>query len=157
LVDFGMLSRGAMPEQAEIVDAYLLEAITALTAAAYAVGDLVSSNGHTYEVVKAGTVVTVGGGLTSTDGTVETIDGVEFIFIYGEACLRSKINILLGMTAIFGTTLGPVSVVGTNRQRLLSTRRVIVLHLATNRGTVYRCHSLVWPKVLISGQRRSAF
>ncbi len=51
-----------------------------LTVQAYAVGDLVQSNGRIYKVSTAGVVAAVGSGLTSTDGKEETLGTAGFKF-----------------------------------------------------------------------------
>lgn len=94
VVAVGNFSRGAMPDQAELLQGFLLEEIDALAEGTdYEAGDYVSSNGRTYMVLNDGQleVGELGAGLTSTDGSVEELGGLDFTFFYGEACLRSNL------------------------------------------------------------------
>lgn len=90
----GNLSRGPLPEQGELAEAFLLTQVQDLAEnVAYNPGDYVASNGRTYRVIKGGTIITgaLGGGLLKTDGQQESIGGLTFIFYYGESCFRSEI------------------------------------------------------------------
>lgn len=90
----GNMSRGPVPPQAEIREAFFLQAVTVLAEnVAYQAGDYVASNGRTYMVLASGELTTgqLGAGLTTTDGSIETLGGMTFTFIYGEACFRSEV------------------------------------------------------------------
>lgn len=90
----GNISRGPIPEQAEIREAFYLTDIQLLAEnVAYQAGDYVASNGSTYMCLVSGELTTgqLGSGLHTTDGTIETLGGMTFTFIYGEGCMRSEL------------------------------------------------------------------
>lgn len=88
----GNLSRGKMPEEGQLQQVFLLTSVDALEEdVAYTAGDYVSSNGRIYRALSSGTISDLGDGLLTTDGSIETLDGVNFTFFYGEACFRSEI------------------------------------------------------------------
>lgn len=88
----GTLSRGPVPLGASMQEAWWIEDIAPLATSAYVIGDFVSSNGRTYQVISDGTPSTITGGLLTTDGSVETLGGVKFVFFYGEASFRSPMQ-----------------------------------------------------------------
>lgn len=93
----GNMCRGPVPFQAEIREAFFLQDIAALAEnVAYQAGDYVSSNGRGYMCLVSGELTTgqLGAGLQTTDGSIETLGGMTFTFIYGEACFRSKVVVL---------------------------------------------------------------
>lgn len=90
----GNMSRGPIPEQAEIREAFWLQDVDVLAEnVAYSAGDYVASNGRTYMVLASGQLSTgqLGSGLQTTDGTIETLGSMTFTFFYGEACFRSEV------------------------------------------------------------------
>lgn len=90
VVAVGNMSRGPTPPEATLLEAWWLEDVAVLTSGvALVMGSYIQSNGRTYLVVSDGTVTTIGAGLLTTDGSVETLDGVQFTFFYGEGCFRS--------------------------------------------------------------------
>jgi hypothetical protein len=88
----GNMSRGPVPLGASLKEAWWIEDIPALAITTYEIGDFVSSNGRTYQVISDGTPSTISGGLVTTDGTVETLGGVKFVFFYGEDTFRSPMQ-----------------------------------------------------------------
>lgn len=94
VTNFGSMSRGKMPEDAELLQGFWLQAVAALAEnVPYSIGDWVSSNGRIYKVLMGGTLTTgqLGAGLTYTDNQIQTLGGLQFIFVYGEACFRSHL------------------------------------------------------------------
>lgn len=88
----GGLSRGQLPFSAQIYEAYYLYMVPALAELTpYLPGAEVSSNGRTYMVLQGGELSTgtLGSGLQTTDGSVEALGGVTFVFRYFEPYLRS--------------------------------------------------------------------
>jgi hypothetical protein len=95
VVQVGGLSRGQIPQGAQFYEAYYLQSIQALAEnVTYQVGDLVTSNGRSYEVLQSGLIGTglLGSGLQTTDGSVESLGGLTFAFRFYESFLRSFVK-----------------------------------------------------------------
>lgn len=94
VASIGNMSRGPMPEQGEIRDAYYLTDVDPLEEeVAYTAGQYVSSNNNIYLVLTDGQLEEgeLEDGLVTTDGTVETLGAMSFTFSVGGGCLRSKV------------------------------------------------------------------
>ncbi len=96
VVETGNMSRGRLPEGAELLQGFWLQTVDPLAEnVAYAVGDFVESNGRVYKCVTSGSLSTgqLGSGLTHTNNQIELLGGMEFVFYYGEACFRSALTV----------------------------------------------------------------
>ena len=93
LTTYGTMTRGTIPCGGSLLEAWLISRVLPLASGvSYVIGDFVTSNGRVYQAISDGSISTASPVLVSTDGKVETVDGVKFVFFYGEDSLRSPMR-----------------------------------------------------------------